>query len=146
MATIDSARHIGTENCLRAFLMALSLRDVKPYDELATQRERDAIDVERSSPLSPSTPVALPRLELSAPREAGYVRAGQRVLPSTTRPSRGGSGQTLDRSVLSAIAADVVAAVGEAVLQHRHDGTWVQLELALWKAMTDTVEKWRRGS
>ncbi|MCE9548495.1 MAG: hypothetical protein K8T25_23720 [Planctomycetia bacterium] len=50
----------------------------------------------------------------------------------------------LKDSVLSVIAADLAQAAQRATLQPRDVDSWVQLELDLWKAMTATVEKWRR--
>ncbi|MCE9553678.1 MAG: hypothetical protein K8T91_09945 [Planctomycetes bacterium] len=48
------------------------------------------------------------------------------------------------RSELGTLAAEVANAVQNATLQHRENNSWVQLELDLWKAVTSTVEKWRR--
>ena len=47
-------------------------------------------------------------------------------------------------SELSTLAAEVAQAAQEATLQYRENNSWVQLELDLWKAVTSTVEKWRR--
>ena len=57
-----------------------------------------------------------------------------------------GGGGELGESELAAVAADVANAVGRATLQYRENNSWVQLELDLWKAMTSTIEKWRRRS
>jgi len=53
---------------------------------------------------------------------------------------------TSNNSELSMLAAEVAQAAQQATLQHRENNSWVQLELDLWKAVTSTVEKWRRRS
>ena len=76
------------------------------------------------------------------------IDSGTHRLPHI-RPVQGaanGSGGELSNSELAAVAADVANAVGQATLQYRENNSWVQLELDLWKAMTSTIEKWRRRS
>jgi hypothetical protein len=47
---------------------------------------------------------------------------------------------------LENFAAELTRAAYGVALRHGTAGTWVDLELDLWKALTDTVKKWGRGS
>ena len=46
---------------------------------------------------------------------------------------------------LDALAAELTSAVYPIALRHDSDESWVDLELALWKALSETVRRWDRG-
>jgi hypothetical protein len=45
---------------------------------------------------------------------------------------------------LESLAAELALAAYRVALQTRTGGTWLDLELDLWRALADTVETWRR--
>jgi hypothetical protein len=45
---------------------------------------------------------------------------------------------------LDALAAELTSAVYPIALRHDTGGSWVDLELALWKALSETVRRWVR--
>jgi hypothetical protein len=49
-------------------------------------------------------------------------------------------------SLFENLAAELTSAAYAVALRHGAAGKWVDLELDLWKALADTVEKWGRGS
>jgi hypothetical protein len=48
-------------------------------------------------------------------------------------------------SRLEIFAAELTFAAYGVALRHGAAGTWVDLELDLWKALADTVKKWGKG-
>jgi hypothetical protein len=49
---------------------------------------------------------------------------------------------TADSFSTNAFAADLTAAVYQVALRHGAGLRWLELELALWNAVTDTIDKW----
>jgi len=50
---------------------------------------------------------------------------------------------TVDRNaLLDSFAADLTAAAYPVALRHRRGGSWVDLELDLWKALSAAVNRW----
>jgi hypothetical protein len=50
-----------------------------------------------------------------------------------------------DRDVrLGTFAAELTSAAYHLVLRQGFEGSWLQVELALWEALTETVETWAR--
>jgi len=45
---------------------------------------------------------------------------------------------------LDSLAAELTLAAYRVALRTREEGTWLDLELDLWKALADTVETWGR--
>jgi len=45
-------------------------------------------------------------------------------------------------SPLERFAADLALAAYRVALRNRTHGTWLDLELDLWKALTDTIKTW----
>jgi hypothetical protein len=45
---------------------------------------------------------------------------------------------------LEVFAAELTAAVYSVALRHGVGDTWLELELDLWRALTETVKKWGR--
>jgi hypothetical protein len=51
----------------------------------------------------------------------------------------------VDRDVpLESLAAELTLAAYRVALQTRTGGTWLDLELDLWRAMADTTKTWER--
>jgi hypothetical protein len=48
--------------------------------------------------------------------------------------------------LLEDFTAELTSAAYAVVLRHGGGNQWLDLELDLWRALTDTVQKWRRGS
>jgi hypothetical protein len=46
---------------------------------------------------------------------------------------------------LEALAAELTAAAYPVALRHAVGDKWLDLELELWRALTETVTKWGRG-
>jgi hypothetical protein len=46
-------------------------------------------------------------------------------------------------SLLATLAADLTSAVYPVALRHAKPSSWVDLELDLWRALTETIQKWR---
>jgi hypothetical protein len=46
--------------------------------------------------------------------------------------------------LLEAFAAELTVAAYRVALRHGTSGTWVDLELELWRALADTVKTWAR--
>jgi hypothetical protein len=58
----------------------------------------------------------------------------------------GDSSTPLDRKVLlESFAAELAFAAYRVALRTRTQGTWLDLELDLWKALADTVTTWGEG-
>jgi hypothetical protein len=56
------------------------------------------------------------------------------------------NGTVSDRDAqLEAFAAELASAAYRVALRHGPGGTWVDLELDLWKALMETVRKWDGG-
>jgi hypothetical protein len=49
-----------------------------------------------------------------------------------------------DRSAAESLAAELTSAAYPVLLRGGLAGSWVDLELGLWKALTETVRKWER--
>jgi hypothetical protein len=47
-------------------------------------------------------------------------------------------------ALLDRLAAELALTAYRVALQSRTQGTWLDLELALWRALADTVETWGR--
>lgn len=47
---------------------------------------------------------------------------------------------------LEAFAAELTAAAYPIALRHGGGNKWLELELDLWRALTETVQKWERKS
>jgi hypothetical protein len=47
-------------------------------------------------------------------------------------------------ALLESIAADLTLAAYRVALRTRTGGTWLDLELDLWRALADTVKTWER--
>jgi hypothetical protein len=47
-------------------------------------------------------------------------------------------------ALLENLAAELTLVAYRVALRHGPGGTWVDLELGLWKALADTVKKWGR--
>jgi hypothetical protein len=45
-------------------------------------------------------------------------------------------------ALLEALAAELTLAAYQVALRTRTEGTWLELQLDLWRAMADTVETW----
>ena len=45
---------------------------------------------------------------------------------------------------LESLAAELTLAASRVALRTRTEGTWLDLELDLWRALADTVETWGR--
>jgi len=45
---------------------------------------------------------------------------------------------------LERLAADVTNTAYAIALRHGTEGSWVDLELGLWKALAGTIQEWRR--
>jgi hypothetical protein len=45
-------------------------------------------------------------------------------------------------ALLEALAAELTLAAYRVALRTRTEGTWLELQLDLWRAMADTVETW----
>ena len=57
------------------------------------------------------------------------------------RPSKA----PVDRdTLLETLAAELTLAAYRVALRTRAEGTWLDLELDLWRALADTVETWGR--
>ena len=55
------------------------------------------------------------------------------------------SGPTFDRDILlDNFAAELTRSAYRVVLRHGSAGTWLELELELWRALADTVKQWGR--
>src|SRR5271166_6157020 len=51
----------------------------------------------------------------------------------------------VDRNArLESVAANLASAVYSIVLRHGIRGSWIQMEVGLWKVLTDTIQKWAR--
>jgi hypothetical protein len=48
-------------------------------------------------------------------------------------------------SLLETFAAELALAAYRVALQTRTEGTWLDLELELWRALADAVKTWGRG-
>jgi hypothetical protein len=48
--------------------------------------------------------------------------------------------------LLEDFTAELTSAAYAVVLRHGGGNQWLDLELELWRVLTDTVQKWRRGS
>jgi hypothetical protein len=48
-------------------------------------------------------------------------------------------------ALLEAFAADLTLAAYRVALRTRTEGTWLDLELDLWKALADAVKTWGEG-
>ena len=46
--------------------------------------------------------------------------------------------------LLDTLAAELTLAAYRVALRTRREGTWLDLELDLWKALADTTRKWER--
>ena len=46
---------------------------------------------------------------------------------------------------LQALAAELTTAAYPVALRHAGGDKWLDLELELWRVLTETVEKWGRG-
>jgi hypothetical protein len=46
---------------------------------------------------------------------------------------------------LDALAAELTSAAYPIALRHDSGESWVDLELALWKAVSETIRRWDRG-
>jgi hypothetical protein len=49
-------------------------------------------------------------------------------------------------ALLDDFAAELTRAAYSVALRHRAAGTWLDLELDLWRALADTVKQWGRES
>ena len=49
-------------------------------------------------------------------------------------------------ALLESFAAELTLAAYRVALRTRMQGTWLDLELDLWRALADTVKTWGRGS
>jgi hypothetical protein len=59
----------------------------------------------------------------------------------------GDEGTARDRDcLLEHFAAELTAAAYPVALQYGRGGSWVDLELGLWRAMAETVRKWGRDA
>ena len=48
-------------------------------------------------------------------------------------------------SSLEVLAAELTAAAYPVALRHADGDNWLDLQLELWRVLTDAVEKWGRG-
>ena len=51
---------------------------------------------------------------------------------------------SIETTLLEALAAELTLAAYRAALRTRTGGTWLDLELDLWRALADTVKTWGR--
>jgi hypothetical protein len=49
-------------------------------------------------------------------------------------------------ALLEALAGELTLAAYRVALRARTQGTWLDLELDLWRALADTVKRWGEGS
>jgi hypothetical protein len=50
----------------------------------------------------------------------------------------------VDRNIsLESFAAELTSAAYPVALRHGSNGSWLDLELALWKALAETVKNWQ---
>ena len=48
-------------------------------------------------------------------------------------------------ALLETLAAELTLAAYRVALRTRTQGTWLDLELDLWRALADTAKRWREG-
>jgi hypothetical protein len=83
----------------------------------------------------------------AAPPAEGKVGKAKTVAFLTTKRSfmNGNSRTPADRdALLETFAAELTLAAYRVALRHGAGGAWLDLELELWRVLTEMVEKWER--
>jgi hypothetical protein len=65
-----------------------------------------------------------------------------RATTFNTMSDMAGEGSVHRDALLETFAADLTLAAYRVALQARPEGTWLDLELALWKALAEKVKTW----
>jgi hypothetical protein len=66
--------------------------------------------------------------------------------PITLRQDIGNTTDCVSDPTIESLAAALVEVVYPVVLRHEDDESWIDLELALWRVLTETVHDWGRAA